>query len=211
MEQVVNIWDKIYKDGNQICHYPFTDLVSLVLRFNKYYPPKAKVLECGFGTGPNIQFFLDQNFEYHGIEGSETALDYTRKHFPDGKYTIMDLRKPLPYEDNFFDLVVDRCVFTLNPYEEIEKMLGEVYRVLKPGRLFIGVDWFCKNHSHVEKIKEETACDRFRHGFFFNDDNIMELFKDVNILHLGRKKYTVLFPRQFTDSYYDIVAQKPKL
>lgn len=53
---------------------------------------------------------------------------------------IEDVSQPLPYEDNHFDYVYARLVLHYLPKSALDKALGELHRILKPGRkLFVVV------------------------------------------------------------------------
>ena len=53
---------------------------------------------------------------------------------------IEDVSQPLPYEDNRFDYVYARLVLHYLPKSALDKALGELHRILKPGRkLFVVV------------------------------------------------------------------------
>ena len=60
-----NKWDTCYKNKtHSMNNWPFSDLVSYVMRFSKPGKSKIRVLELGCGSGANIPFFLSLNAEY---------------------------------------------------------------------------------------------------------------------------------------------------
>jgi len=53
---------------------------------------------------------------------------------------IEDVSQPLPYKDSYFDYAYARLVLHYLPKEALDKALGELHRVLKPGhKLFVVV------------------------------------------------------------------------
>ena len=67
-------WDERYSSNTQMSIWPWSDLVSYVIRYAKPARKQIRVLELGCGAGANIPFFLAQGFKYYGIEGSNTII-----------------------------------------------------------------------------------------------------------------------------------------
>ncbi len=65
-----NEWDSIYADGQQKSIWPWSDLVSFVMRYARPKGPTYRVLELGCGAGANVPFFRYLNVEYCAIDGS---------------------------------------------------------------------------------------------------------------------------------------------
>ncbi len=74
-------WEKIYRQGMQNSIWPWSDLVSYVMRYARPTDGACKVLELGFGAGANIGFFSSLGVEYYGTEGSESAVERVGKRF----------------------------------------------------------------------------------------------------------------------------------
>lgn len=207
MGYVVDQWDAIFRKRASFSRYPFSDLVGLVKRFQALLPDRPRVLECGFGAGPNIDFFVNEGFEYEGIEGSAIAFDEARKRYAELPLRMGDLTDPFPYSDGSFDLVVDRSVITHNR-NHLELILREVWRILRPSGLFIGVDWFSREHEIYLRLKERESEDRFHHAFFGNEEEIKGVFSDFEILFMKYKSDLILIPEKEVEAYYDIVVRK---
>ena len=75
-------WNIRYKNNTHMSIWPWSDLVSLVMKFYKPTKSKIRVLELGCGAGANIPFFLSLNTEYFGIDGSEIIIRNLKKRFP---------------------------------------------------------------------------------------------------------------------------------
>lgn len=93
-----------------------------------------KVLEIGIGQGTDLMQFARAGAECHGVDITDNHLELTARNFRlQGK--VVDLRKAdatkLPFPDNTFD-----CVYSLGVIHHIpeaDRVLAEVFRVLKPG------------------------------------------------------------------------------
>ena len=142
----VGDWQRLYGDGLQDVRWPWSDLVSLVTRYHKSREHRS-VLELGFGTGPNIPFFLNSGYLYRGIEGSSEAVRLARSRFPEVADRL-DVGDITSFScDEAFDLVVDRAALTHNTSDAIEEAFSCIRSSLRPGGVFVGVDWFSQRHS----------------------------------------------------------------
>lgn len=193
-------WEKkIYSHGKQHNIFPHTDLVSYV--YNYAYPEiklsssTAKVLEIGSGTGNNLNFFSKLGFETYGVDGSKTACDKARQ-FLDSQASFANIDEcdfaSLPYEDNFFDLVVDRAAMYANNFSTITRTVSEVERVLKNNGKFISITFSEKhmyaNLKYAKKYENNTYYEYTDGPFqdtglvhFFSVNEIQKLFSNFKI------------------------------
>lgn len=95
------------------------------------------MLEIGAGTGHWTRQFSSYGFEVTGIDEAWEMLDIARrKEIPNAGFHKADAHN-LPYEDNSFENVA--MMATLEFVEDLEKVWGEIGRVLQPGgSLLIG-------------------------------------------------------------------------
>lgn len=145
-------WEQRYRDNTHLGVWPWSDLVSYVMRYAK--PAGKRVLELGCGAGANIPFFAQQVADYHAIEGSDTIVHRLWEKFPQYRETIKvgDFTQQIPF-DGMFDLIVDRGSLTCNRTDDIRNALRFVYERLKPDGKFIGIDWFSTQHSDYGKAE----------------------------------------------------------
>lgn len=94
--------------------------------------PHKRILDVGCWTGDIIEVFKESSL--HGVDISEWAVDKARKKGIDAR--VIDIEKEeLPYDDNFFDVVI--CSEVLEHIIDQDKILKEIHRVLKPEGVFI--------------------------------------------------------------------------
>lgn len=188
------IWDKIYGRNEQISVWPWSDLVSIVMRYAKPETQDFKVLELGCGAGANIPFFLSLGVEYSAIEASEVIVSRLHKKFPNLEEKIIagDFTKELP--SGQFDLIVDRGSLTNNRTEAIKFCLQRCYDQLKPDGKFVGIDWYStKSSSYFQgQVEDDWTRINFPRGPFvdafrvhFSDkEHLLELFAKFEVQHL---------------------------
>jgi ubiquinone/menaquinone biosynthesis C-methylase UbiE len=98
----------------------------------------AKVLEIGIGLGTDLKQFARAGAECHGADITERHLQLTKRNFELEDYDV-DLvcadATALPFAENTFDCVHSFGV--LHHIPEIDQVLSEIHRVLKPGGTFL--------------------------------------------------------------------------
>ena len=189
------------KDGyNQIAeHFSTTRYApwSEFSLFLEYIKVGQKILDLGCGNGRLFFSFLkDYGVEYYGIDNSEKLIEIAKKRiskfqspifkeFLSPNFQIADITD-LPYQDNFFDLVISIAAFHHLPTKELRlKSLAEVYRVLKPGGYLLMTNWHLWHQPYFKhffngffqkiSIKDffvpwksqngEIQCQRYYHAF----------------------------------------------
>jgi len=142
-------WEEVYRRGEQNSTWPWSDLISYVMRYARPDRKPYRVLELGFGAGANVAFFLAIGADYSGTEGSATAVERVRERFAAvGNFQVAccDFTENIPFEGPF-DLVVDRSSLTHNSTQAIRVCLGSMNRIMRRGGRFIGIDWFSTTNS----------------------------------------------------------------
>ena len=217
-------WEQRYAENTHMSIWPWSDVVSLVHRHCKPLIALGggRVLELGCGAGANIPLFRTLGMDYYAIEGSPTIVAQLHQRYPDlaGNIRVGDFTLELPFDVNF-DLVIDRAALTHNNTASIKQALKTTHNALKPGGLFMGVDWFSKNHtdfSEGQASSDEFTKTNHSKGSFagvgqvhFSDEvHLRNLFSDLEILFMEEKlvrRYEPQDNHQFAS--WNIVARKP--
>jgi ubiquinone/menaquinone biosynthesis C-methylase UbiE len=104
------------------------------------YIQGPRVLEVSFGTGYLFTQYASQ-YETYGIEYNSKFVDMLQKRL-DAKGVVAGIQQgnveALPYENDFFDSLVNTMAFT--SYPDGIKAMSEMHRVLKTGGTLIMVD-----------------------------------------------------------------------
>lgn len=141
------------------------------------------LLDIGCGRGEFLRGFIACGVQGFGVDRSRAA----QKYCPQADLRTADLESsPLPYDDNFFDVVYSKSVIEHFYYPE--KLVQEMFRVLKPGGLAITLcpDWefnyriYFEDYTHRTPFMQSSLRDiQLVHGF----DNInVERFRQLPIL-----------------------------
>ena len=144
-------WDATYRSSQHISVWPWSDLVSLVMRYAHPKDGFLRVLELGCGAGANIQFFVDTGADYWAVEGSQAIVSTLRQRYPALSEQILvgDFTSSIPC-NGVFDLVIDRSSLTHNNTAAIQRGLALAYDTLRPNGKFIGVNWFSTKNQYAE-------------------------------------------------------------
>ncbi len=216
-------WDVCYDSSTQLSIWPWSDVVSLVSRHCKSIPSSPKkVLEFGCGAGANIPFFMASGWDYCAIEGSPTIVKVLHSKYPllKEKIVVGDFTSDKPF---FFgggaDLILDRSSLTTNDTAGIRSGLLNAVEALKPGGLFVGVDWFSAEHSEFangEPCDDEYTKKNFKSGqftglgkvHFSTESHLKEVFEAFEILVLDHKViHQTMSAQPYKFASWNIVAQ----
>jgi 2-polyprenyl-6-hydroxyphenyl methylase / 3-demethylubiquinone-9 3-methyltransferase len=97
-----------------------------------------KALDVGCGGGFSCEFMAARGVLVSGIDQSAKCIQTAIKHAESRGFEIdyrQAVAESIPYGDATFDVVV--CVDVLEHVENVEQVIAEAYRVLKPNGLFL--------------------------------------------------------------------------
>lgn len=103
-DKVYQSYDKMYNwfdeaRSRELFEKPYLDLAT------SYLKPDAKILDLGCGMGEPIgQYFINQGFNFTGIDGSHKLIELAKARFPKDKFMVQDMREVNLNEK--FDLVI---------------------------------------------------------------------------------------------------------
>lgn len=98
----------------------------------------GRVLDVGCGGGYLSEAFARDGFEVAGIDPAAASIEAASAHAAREGLRI-DYRvgrgESLPFPDDFFDIIA--CCDVLEHVDDVEQVIGEVSRTLRPGGLFL--------------------------------------------------------------------------
>ena len=217
----IDQWDCQYRNQKHMSRWPWSHLVGYVYR---YCNPHSgmRVHELGCGVGANIPFFLDIEADYSACDGSEHAIDFLRDKYPKIAPRLMraDFSQDLGTSGPL-DLIIDRASITHNLTSSIRCILDMVFRELRPGGIFLGVDWFATDSDDF-LVGTETEDPYVRTAYsdgpfselglvhFSDQEHLLELFNHFEIIALSYRSEKTLMPGPSRIlGVWDIVARRP--
>lgn len=147
------LWENIFST-RKWGEYPPEDLIRFIARHFYQSPnrPAIKILEMGCGTGANLWFIAKEQFAVYGIDCSNTAISLARQKLDNeipswtGQLRVGDFVE-LPFEDNYFDAVIDMEAVYCNSFEKSKRIYDEAARVLKANGLLYIKTFACGSHG----------------------------------------------------------------
>ncbi|MBS1779293.1 MAG: methyltransferase domain-containing protein [Bacteroidetes bacterium] len=92
--------------------------------------PNGIYLDLGCGTGNYMQAFTKAGYRFYGADPSDIMLNTAKEKCPNAVIVKATAEK-LPFEDNSFNGAT--AMFTMHHWNDQQRGLNELYRVLKPG------------------------------------------------------------------------------
>ena len=139
-------WNKYTDDNESKYNEEFSKFIkdlATSLRSNN-------VLEVGCNSGNDLRSFPN-DFDVHGVDLNDHALDIAKKKFPSFKFkngSIIDL----PYDESSIDFVFTHNVLNYISENEIDKAINELYRVSK--KYILNCELYDENEVPIDgKIK----------------------------------------------------------
>ncbi|HEY9694939.1 MAG TPA: class I SAM-dependent methyltransferase [Oculatellaceae cyanobacterium] len=100
----------------------------------------TKILDLCCGSGQATKFLVQYSDQVTGLDASPLSLKRAQNNVPQAHY-VEAFAEEMPFPDNQFDLVHTSVAMHEMQPEQLQQILKEVYRVLKPGGVFAVVDF----------------------------------------------------------------------
>ncbi|MEA5505547.1 class I SAM-dependent methyltransferase [Halotia wernerae UHCC 0503] len=100
----------------------------------------TQVLDLCCGSGQSTQFLVNYSQNVMGLDASPLSLRRAQKNVPEASY-VEAFAEEMPFADHLFDVVHTSAALHEMQPEQLQKIIHEVHRVLKPGGTFVLVDF----------------------------------------------------------------------
>jgi SAM-dependent methyltransferase len=166
-------WENnVYGQGRHLNRYPHHAVVGFVFRHFGQAPDRrnVRVCELGCGAGNNVWFAAREGFTVAGIDGSASAIAHARQRLA-GDGLEADLRvgdfAALPWPDESFDFVLDRCSLACVRQATLIRALDEARRVLRPGGRMLSLIYSAQHPDRLfGRDLGDNSFDNFSGGYF---------------------------------------------
>jgi ubiquinone biosynthesis O-methyltransferase len=155
--------------------------------FLRTLPSNALILDLGTGTGVLLQFLLQKKFEVIGIDFSKDMIKKASEKIGNnqGSLVLGDIEN-LPFQNETFEIVT--AMTTIEFVKNVEKLLQEIRRVLKPGaQLILGVLTSLSSWSLDRKIRGLVSKDIFQYAKFYTSFELKKLLKSAKFSEIDIK------------------------
>ena len=107
----------------------------------------TQILDLCCGSGQVTRFLVNFSENVTGLDASPLSIQRCQKNVPNATY-VKAFAEDMPFADNLFDVVHTSAALHEMQPEQLQKIIAEVYRVLKPGGVLTLVDF----HSPTNTI-----------------------------------------------------------
>lgn len=176
------VYTKNYFDGKETIFWKFGYGKFGSLYFNTTFRPIAeyikkiktgRVLDVGCAYGFMLQRFPN-SFQKFGVDVSEYAVGIARERLPSATFKIMGAEEKLPFEKNFFDIILLNDV--LEHLENPKIALKNIWRVLKKG----GILYITTPNLNIVRKKIFRNSDKkVHHISLFPHSNLFSLLNSM--------------------------------
>lgn len=149
--------------------------------YKTYLSNKGLCLDLGCGIGQFSKLFMDYGYDVISSDISNIALEKVKEFNPN--IVNADMREPLPFKDNMFDIVFAALSIQFFSDDDTKKLMNEIKRILKNGGLFIGS---VNGMQGLEKIKD--TAEEIDYHYYLNKGRYVRLFDVEDV-----KKYLSVF------------------
>lgn len=157
---------------------------------------EGKILDVGSGPGRDALILKEGGLDVTCLDASHAMIKLSQeKGFP----SLLGDFNDMPFQDESFDGVWAYTSILHVPKTEIEKPLGEIRRVLKPGGTF-GLGLI---EGETEGYKESSGVSAARWFSFYTKEEVEKL--------LGENGFEILYFEQFkpkSKNYLNFIAKK---
>ena len=211
MKDSKNMWKKLHSESRYRPKYPSENVVQYVFR-NFERNGKTKVLDLGCGAGRHVFFMGREHICPYGVDFSDEGIQYTKEMLREyGMPEFADNMKvgtltDIPFDDNMFDGIICNGSLYYLGYQDIQKAVKEIERVLKPeGKLMLVVrttkDYRCNKEQCIATEEDNT--------YIINEKSAERCAASENgmLMHFfTRKELQILF-ENFADVQIDTIEE----
>lgn len=134
MEQK-KIWDHFQVDP--LARKVFEGAWPRYYALSKEVSPHSKVLNIGIGSGGLEELLYKKIVNVYSLDPSEDAIALVQNNFTTAEQARVGMSDNIPWEDDFFDVVIMSEVLEHLDVKSYGITLLEVLRVLRPGGKFV--------------------------------------------------------------------------
>ena len=102
--------------------------------------PETSVLDLCCGSGQATKFLVERSHQVTGLDASPLSLKRAQKNVPQANY-VEAFAEAMPFSDNQFDVVHTSVALHEMEPQQLQQILQEVQRVLRPDGVFTLVDF----------------------------------------------------------------------
>ncbi len=166
-------------------------------------PSGQRILDVGCGNGYSTAIFAKQAERVVAIDYSEAMIARAKREYGDIKnitFEVRDILSPLPYPAKSFDVAVaQRCLINLATWEDQQKAIEHIARMIKPRGYFVMQEGTRQGRERLNQLREQLGLPRMP-DVPFNSD-----FDESMLWPFLRRHFEIVQVRRY--GLYDLIAR----
>ncbi len=144
----------------------------------------GQVLDAGCGHGRDVDYFNRKGVDAVGVDAAEPMIDHAKRE-QTGEFHVMNIRN-LTFSDDSFDGVWCNSVLIFFTGDELEQVMDELVRVLRPdGILYAG---FKEGEGAIEREKYGDSVTQY----LLSDDQARSVLERAGLQVLEQRRSTTV-------------------
>jgi SAM-dependent methyltransferase len=207
IERIKETWDGRARDDRlQGTYVTMADRNQRLLEIDealRYMPPGQIVLDVGCGNGYSTAIFAKHAERILAIDYSEAMIERAKREYgniPNITFEVRDILTPLPYAEKTFGVAIaQRCLINLATWENQQKAIEHIARVIKPGGYFILQEGTRQGREGLNQLREKMGLPRMPEVEFNSDLDETTLWPFIE------RHFEIVETRRY--GLYDLIAR----
>jgi ubiquinone/menaquinone biosynthesis C-methylase UbiE len=158
--------------------YEKADMHKAYLIIEKYLKDNDTILDVGFGSGRDLNYFINKNINVYGIDGSESFLSIFKDRYPSLSKNVFYSKLPaivLPSElnNNHFDLIFSMATWMHIPKRNHQETISNIKRLLKPQGILV-LAYSCEERKNDPRFFEKLTPQYVKEIFKRNEFELLD-------------------------------------
>ncbi len=178
------------EDPEFFAEYKVKDTAGLIRELG--LPKDARGLDFGTGIGNSIPYFAQHlpDCALTCLDVSNKSLDIAKERFPGSAEFVCFDGHTIPFDDDTFDFAFSACVFHHIPRDSQSLLLEELFRVLRPGGLFVV---FEHNPYNPLTVRAVNTCPFDENAVLISVSSLKKRIVNAGFSEIAHK-YRIFFP-----------------
>lgn len=207
IERIKETWEGRAKNTRLHGTYvTMTDRNQRVLEIDealRYIPVGQRILDVGCGNGYSSAIFAKQAEHIVAIDFSEAMIARATREYgnvPNVTFEVRDVLAPLPYAAASFGVAVaQRCLINLASWENQQRAIENIARVIRPGGLFVMQEGSRQGRLALNQLRQSMGLQAMP-DVPFNTD-----FDEEKLWPFLRRHFEIVDVRRY--GLYDVIAR----
>jgi SAM-dependent methyltransferase len=169
----------------------------------RYIPPGQHILDVGCGNGYSTAIFAKRAEHVVAIDSSEAMIARAKHEFGDAPnitFEVRDILSRLPYPAKSFGIAItQRCLINLATWEDQQKAIEHIARVIRPGGYFVMQEGTRQGREGLNELRVKVGLQRMP-DVPFNSD-----LDEVTLWPFLRRHFEIVEIRRY--GLYDLIAR----